>query len=81
ALGFANRHEVRLARMPMFFSWGKAQRELGYEPGPVDAALAQAVQEALALEVGQLAPRYATSRLESRRAARPSNAPAMPSRR
>jgi len=44
-LGFANREEVRLARMPMFFSSGKAERELGYRPGPVEPALARAVAE------------------------------------
>jgi dihydroflavonol-4-reductase len=47
ALGLANRHEVRLARLPMFFSSARAKLELGYEPGPVDSALACAVREAL----------------------------------
>jgi len=42
-LGLANRDEVRLARMPMFFSSGKAERELGYRPGPVEPALARAI--------------------------------------
>jgi dihydroflavonol-4-reductase len=46
--GIANREEVLLARMPMYFSWEKARRELGYEPGPVWPALARAVQDALA---------------------------------
>jgi dihydroflavonol-4-reductase len=44
-LGLANRDEVRLARMPMFFSSAKAERELGYRPGPVEPALARAVAE------------------------------------
>ena len=44
-LGLANRDEVRLARMPMFFSSAKAERELGYSPGPVEPALARAVAE------------------------------------
>ena len=45
--GLANAQEVRLARVPMYFSWAKAQRELGYEPGPVWPALGRAVHEAL----------------------------------
>jgi dihydroflavonol-4-reductase len=48
ALGLANRNEVRLARIPMFFSSEKAERELGYRPGPLEPALARAVREALA---------------------------------
>lgn len=44
---FANRDEVRLARLPMYFSWAKAARELGYSPGPVWPALRRAVDEAL----------------------------------
>jgi dihydroflavonol-4-reductase len=48
ALGLANRNEVRLARTPMFFSSAKAERELGYRPGPLEPALARAVREALA---------------------------------
>lgn len=44
-LGLANRDEVRLARLPMFFSSAKAERELGYRPGPVEPALARAVAE------------------------------------
>ncbi|HLZ47508.1 MAG TPA: NAD-dependent epimerase/dehydratase family protein [Candidatus Limnocylindria bacterium] len=47
-LGLVNRHEVRLARLPMFFSSAKAERELGYEPSPVEPALRAAVREALA---------------------------------
>jgi len=45
-LGLANSDEVRLARLPMFFSSAKAERELGYRPGPVEPALARAVAEA-----------------------------------
>jgi dihydroflavonol-4-reductase len=45
AVGLANRNEVRLARLPMFFSSAKAERELGYAPGPVEPALARAVAE------------------------------------
>ncbi len=47
-LGLANRDEVRLARLPMYFSSTKAQNRLGYSPGPVEPALARAVAEALA---------------------------------
>jgi dihydroflavonol-4-reductase len=43
----ANADEVRLARIPMYFSWQKAARELGYSPGPVTPALGRAVREAL----------------------------------
>jgi dihydroflavonol-4-reductase len=45
--GVANAEEVTLARLPMYFSSEKARRELGYEPGPVEPALARAVSEAL----------------------------------
>ena len=45
--GIANRDEVRLARLPMYFSSEKARSTLGYEPGPVEPALARAVSEAL----------------------------------
>jgi dihydroflavonol-4-reductase len=45
--GIANRDEVRLARLPMYFSSEKARGTLGYEPGPVEPALARAVAEAL----------------------------------
>jgi dihydroflavonol-4-reductase len=45
--GIANRDEVRLARLPMYFSWEKARTRLGYEPGPVEPALARAVADAL----------------------------------
>jgi dihydroflavonol-4-reductase len=47
-LGLVNANEVRLARLPMFFSDEKARRELGYAPGPVEPALARAVADALA---------------------------------
>jgi dihydroflavonol-4-reductase len=43
----ANRDEVRLARLPMYFSSQKAENLLGYRPGPVEPALARAVAEAL----------------------------------
>ena len=42
-----NADEVRLARLPMYFSSEKAQTVLGYRPGPVTPALARAVDEAL----------------------------------
>ncbi|HUK94308.1 MAG TPA: NAD-dependent epimerase/dehydratase family protein [Gaiellaceae bacterium] len=45
--GAINRHEARLARLPAYFSSAKAERELGYRPGPVEPALARAVEEAL----------------------------------
>ena len=43
----ANAEEVVLARVPMYYSSAKARRELAYEPGPVEPALARAVREAL----------------------------------
>jgi dihydroflavonol-4-reductase len=46
AAGLVNPQEVRLARLPMYFSSAKAERELGYAPGPVEPALARAVAEA-----------------------------------
>jgi dihydroflavonol-4-reductase len=46
--GVANPEEVSLARLPMYYSWEKAARELGYRPGPVEPALRRAVDEALA---------------------------------
>jgi len=46
-LGLVNADEVRLARLPMYFSSEKAQTVLGYRPGPVTPALARAVREAL----------------------------------
>ena len=45
--GLANGNEVILARVPMYFSWAKAARELGYSPGPVEPALARAVRDAI----------------------------------
>ena len=45
--GFANPEEVKLARLPMYFTSEKARVRLGYEPGPVEPALALAVAEAL----------------------------------
>jgi dihydroflavonol-4-reductase len=47
AAGLANGDEVLLARLPMYFSWAKAKRELGYSPGPVWPALRRAVDDAL----------------------------------
>lgn len=46
AAGLVNGDEVRLARLPMYFSWVKAARELGYQPGPLWPALGRAVREA-----------------------------------
>jgi hypothetical protein len=46
-LGLVNRNEAILARTPAYFSWTKAARELGYGPGPVEPALARAVDEVL----------------------------------
>jgi len=43
ALGLVNRNEALLARLPEYFSSAKAQRELGYEPSPIDDALRRAV--------------------------------------
>ena len=50
AVGLTNKQEVELARLPMFFSSAKAERELGYRPGPVEPAIARAVREALGQE-------------------------------
>ncbi|MFQ5426136.1 MAG: NAD-dependent epimerase/dehydratase family protein [Gaiellales bacterium] len=44
-LGLANAHEVRLARLPMYFSSQKAHNRLGYQAGQVEAALKRAVDE------------------------------------
>jgi dihydroflavonol-4-reductase len=46
-LGFTNEDEVRLARIPMYFSSEKARSRLGFAPGPVEPALARATSEAL----------------------------------
>jgi dihydroflavonol-4-reductase len=45
AAGLVNRDEVRLARLPMYFSSEKAENLLGYRAGPVEPALARAVAE------------------------------------
>jgi dihydroflavonol-4-reductase len=45
AFGLVNRYEAVLARTPAYFSSAKAERELGYRPGPVEPALARAVRE------------------------------------
>jgi dihydroflavonol-4-reductase len=50
--GFANPEEVKLARIPMYFSSEKAESRLGYEPGPVEPALARATAEALTRKGG-----------------------------
>ncbi len=42
-LGIANRDEVRLARLPAWFTSAKAERELGYSAAPVEPALELAV--------------------------------------
>jgi dihydroflavonol-4-reductase len=47
SVGLANASEVRLARLPMYFTSAKARVKLGYAPGPVEPALARAVAEAL----------------------------------
>jgi dihydroflavonol-4-reductase len=47
AVGLLNRHEIALARLPMYFSSEKARRELGYDPGPAAAAVTRAVEELL----------------------------------
>ena len=46
-LGVVNADEVRLARIPMYFSSEKAENLLGYRPGPVEPALARAVVDAV----------------------------------
>jgi dihydroflavonol-4-reductase len=79
-LGLANRHEVRLARLPMFFDSSKAERELGYAAGPVEPALARAVHEALAGFEPRPLELYLSRAREIRRAARASAEPAIPSR-
>jgi dihydroflavonol-4-reductase len=47
-IGIVNEDEVKLARIPMYFSSDKARSTLGYAPGPVSPALARAVRDALA---------------------------------
>jgi dihydroflavonol-4-reductase len=80
ACGLVNRHEVRLARLPMFFSSRKAERELGYRAGPIEPALERAVAEALARPCESRLLGYVSSVRERRRAASASAEPAMPSR-
>jgi len=72
AAGLVNRNEVRLARLPMFFSSERACTELGYRPGPLRPALTAAVADALG---------YQRSRRARRSETAPSAAPASPSRR
>ena len=43
AVGLVNADEVRLARLPMYFSSAKAERELGYRCSPIAPAIARAV--------------------------------------
>jgi len=45
AVGLLNKHEIALARLPMWFSSEKARRELGYDPGPVADAVGRAVAD------------------------------------
>ena len=47
AVHLANADEVRIARLPMYFTSAKARDRLGYAPGPVEPALARAVADAL----------------------------------
>jgi dihydroflavonol-4-reductase len=47
ACGLLNRHEVLLARLPMFFSSAKAERELGYAARSIEPAITAAVADAL----------------------------------
>ena len=47
SIGLANRDEVRLARLPMYFSSAKAETLLDYRAHSVENALARAVREAL----------------------------------
>ncbi len=52
ALRLANQDEVKLARIPMYFSSEKAQTRLGYKPGEIGFALELAVREALEAKGG-----------------------------
>jgi dihydroflavonol-4-reductase len=47
SVGLANEDEVRLARLPMYFSSQKAQDRLDYRAGPVENALGRAVRAAI----------------------------------
>ena len=80
ALGLANPHEVRLARLPMFFDSSKTERELGFHAGPVEPALARAVHEALATHEPRPLELYLSRAREIRRAASARHEPAIPSR-
>jgi dihydroflavonol-4-reductase len=53
AAGVVNADEVLLAQLPMYFSWAKAARELGYAPGPVWPALRRAVDDVLSAVDGR----------------------------
>ena len=46
ALRLVNANEVALARLPMFFSSAKAERELGYRRSAIEPAIARAAAEA-----------------------------------
>lgn len=48
AVGLLNRHEIALARLPMWFSSEKARSELGYEPGSIEDAARRAAADVLA---------------------------------
>jgi dihydroflavonol-4-reductase len=50
--GLVSPDEVKLARVPMYFSSEKARSRLGYAPGPVEPALARATAEALTRKGG-----------------------------
>jgi dihydroflavonol-4-reductase len=62
ALGLVNRSEAILARTPAYFSSAKAERELGYRPGPVEPALRRAVEDASACEASATASRARSRR-------------------
>lgn len=66
AVGLINRHEVRLARLPMYFDSAKAERELGYRAGPVEPALELSVREALSLPARRAASARAEPAIPSR---------------
>jgi dihydroflavonol-4-reductase len=55
ALGLVNRDEVRLARLPMYFSSSKAERELGYRRSPIEPAIARAVAATTPARTARLA--------------------------
>jgi dihydroflavonol-4-reductase len=66
AVGLVNRHEVRLARLPMYFDSAKAERELGYRAGPVEPALELSVREALSPPARRAASARAEPAIPSR---------------